>query len=235
MQAFGGEPSSARLAAVRTWFTLRRLVLVVSVALVLSAIGFGAYVGIADSDLGGNFWQTVAAEFLAAALAIGVGIPVGLWLNDLAHRAEVRDRQAQEAETRRQTLASLQRELEDARVWIDAATVDTIRQPGPSTIRWEAASQAGNLRLLDAKTLDLLAVTYFLLHEVNACCRRFHDARIGPAAEVRTEDGERVMLVAAQEVVDCAAVTGAHVANALERLRAVLQDAGDGPANPPPP
>ncbi len=106
------------------------LVRVVSAALVLAAIGFGVYVGVADSDLGGHFWQTVAAEFLAAALAVGVGIPVGLWLNDLAHRTEVSERRAYESETRRQTLASLQRELEGARDWIDAASVDTIRQPG---------------------------------------------------------------------------------------------------------
>lgn len=203
---------------MRSWFALPVL------AVVLSAISFGAYVAIADSDLGGDFWQTVAAEFLAAALAVGVGVPVGLWLNDLAHRAEVNERREQESETRRQTLASLERELEVARVWIDASSADSIRQPGPSTIRWEAASQAGNLRLLDAKTLDLLAVTYSMLYEVNACCRRFHDARIGPAAEVRTDDGRRVMFVAAQEVMDCAAVTGAHVANALEHLHAVQQD-----------
>lgn len=215
---------------MRSWFSLRVVVLVVSVTVVLAAVGFGAYVGIADSDLGGHFWQTVAAEFLAAALAVGVGVPAGLWLNDLSHRAEVIERRAQEDETRRQTLASLQRELEDARVWIDAAaTVDTIRQPAPSTIRWEAASQAGNLRLLDAKTLDLVAVTYFMLYEVNTSCRRFHDARIGPAAAIAI-GGTRAVLVAAEEVVQCAAVTGPHVASALERIRAVQQDA-DGTGN----
>jgi len=205
--------------------TLRNLVLVASVVLVLSAIGFGTYVGVADSHLGGDFWQSVAAQFLAGALAIGVGVPVGLWLNKRAHRAELQAQETRDAKPRRQTLESLRFELERARDWLAAVKADAIRQPAPSTIRWEAAMQAGNLRLLDAKTLDALAGTYFLLGEVSACCRRFHDARIGPAAEMRTEDGVRVENVAAQEVVDCGFVAAPHVALALDRVQDALQRA----------
>lgn len=181
------------------WFS------VVAGASLLLAIGYGFYVSITGRDLGGSFWEVAVAQFVAAGLAIAIGVPAGLWVNEFSHRSERREQQAVADEMRQRTLESLAYELRQAGEMIDGTKGRVVPVIGPSRIAWDAASHSGSLSVIEPKTLALLVKAYRHVDELSRSHQRYVETFSSGRGTELTPDGSTSILDVRRRLVNVSA------------------------------